>query len=383
MSDKPTWTTERRKLRDLKPWPINPREIKKDQAKRLQESFDQFGQVETIAIGPGNEIFNGHQRLNVLAAQHGPDYEVDVRVASRSLTEHERQKLTVFLHQGTVGIWNWDLLADNFEVADLVDWGFELDELGLHGFDMPEEEGAEDPGAQLDRAAELQEKWRVERGQVWEVGSHRVMCGDSTCAEDVERLMAGERAFCFTDPPYNVGKDYGDGTNDAMSPDEYLSWSASWFLLTRRHCDAMAFTPGAVNVWMWPKIEEPKWMAIWVKKNQQSRNRAGGWNAYEPLLCYKIKVDYDVWEFDILRFSVESPEAQHPVPKSIKPWSVILDDLAKDNRNVYDPFLGSGTTIVACEQTGRRGFGMEIEPKYVSVTLQRLQDMGLEPRLAE
>ena len=133
MSDKPTWTTERRKLRDLKPWPINPREIKKDQAKRLQESFDQFGQVETIAIGPANEVFNGHQRLNVLLAQHGPDYEVDVRVSSRPLTEHERQKLTVFLHQGAIGEWDFELLANTFEVDDLIDWGFKPYELGMAG----------------------------------------------------------------------------------------------------------------------------------------------------------------------------------------------------------------------------------------------------------
>jgi len=91
------WTNERRRLADLQPWPRNPRQIKTDQAKRLVESFDQFGQVETIAIGPDCEIYNGHQRLNVLLQQHGGDYEVDVRLASRALTEKEREKLTIFL----------------------------------------------------------------------------------------------------------------------------------------------------------------------------------------------------------------------------------------------------------------------------------------------
>ena len=102
MADKITWSNEKRKLSELIPWPRNPRQINKEQAKRLGESFEQFGQVETIAIGPGNEVYNGHQRINVLDDKFGGDYEVEVRVASRALTEKEREKLTVFLHKGAV-----------------------------------------------------------------------------------------------------------------------------------------------------------------------------------------------------------------------------------------------------------------------------------------
>lgn len=126
-----TWTNERRKLSQLVPWPRNPRQITKDQAKRLAESFDEFGQVETIAIGPGDEVYNGHQRLNVLMDQHGPDYEVEVRVSSRPLTEKEREKLTVFLHKGAAGEWNFDTLANEFDFGDLVEWGFRPYELGV------------------------------------------------------------------------------------------------------------------------------------------------------------------------------------------------------------------------------------------------------------
>ena len=136
-----TWANERRKLSDLIPWPRNPRQITKDQARRLQESFDQFGQVETIAIGPANEVYNGHQRLNVLAANHGKDYEVEVRMASRALTEKEREKLTVFLHKGAAGEWDWDMLANNFEQEELIEWGFKGWELGIPG-------GGNDPNAE-------------------------------------------------------------------------------------------------------------------------------------------------------------------------------------------------------------------------------------------
>jgi hypothetical protein len=132
------WTNERRKLADLLPWPRNPRQIREAEAERLAESVETFGQVETLAIGPGNEVYNGHQRLNVLMAKHGPDYEVDVRVSSRALTEKEREKLTVYLHRGAAGSWDFDILANEFDVGELLDWGFEDWELGIG--DSPEED---------------------------------------------------------------------------------------------------------------------------------------------------------------------------------------------------------------------------------------------------
>jgi hypothetical protein len=137
MSGNITWRTERRKLADLLPWSRNPRRINSSEAQRLAESFDQFGQVEALAIGPENEIYNGHQRLKVLAQTHGADYEVDVRVASRALTEKEREKLTVFLHRGAVGDWAWDMLSD-WDMGELQEWGFSENDLRAH-FDVAEQ----------------------------------------------------------------------------------------------------------------------------------------------------------------------------------------------------------------------------------------------------
>lgn len=96
-----TWANARRKLSDLIPWTRNPRQIKGDQVRRLQESLSEFGQVEPVCIGPGNELYNGHQRLKSWA-KFG-DIEIDVRVSSRALTEKEHEKLTIFLHKGAVG----------------------------------------------------------------------------------------------------------------------------------------------------------------------------------------------------------------------------------------------------------------------------------------
>ena len=137
-NSKITWSNQRRKLSELIPWERNPRQITDKQAKRLEESFEQFGQVEIIAIGPENQIYNGHQRLKVLSQKYGSNYEVDVRVASRALTEKEREKLTVFLHKGAAGDWDFDVLANEFELPDLVEWGFEPFELGVNNEPAPE-----------------------------------------------------------------------------------------------------------------------------------------------------------------------------------------------------------------------------------------------------
>jgi hypothetical protein len=126
------WRNEKRRLSDLIPWPRNPRQIKGAEVQRLQESLEEFGQVEPTAIGPNNELYNGHQRLKSWAAKFG-DIEIDVRVSSRPLTEKEREKLTIFLHKGTTGGWDFDALANGFEVASLVEWGFKEYELGIPG----------------------------------------------------------------------------------------------------------------------------------------------------------------------------------------------------------------------------------------------------------
>ena len=149
MSDRITWTNDKRKLSELIPWPRNPRQVKVEQVKRLQESLDEFGQPETIAIGPNNELYNGHQRLKSWADKHG-DLEVDVRVSNRALTEKEREKLTVFLHKGAAGEWDFDILANEFEVDDLLDWGFVEQELDLDLW-MPEEKEQEARATLADR----------------------------------------------------------------------------------------------------------------------------------------------------------------------------------------------------------------------------------------
>jgi ParB-like chromosome segregation protein Spo0J len=153
MTDKLTWTNSTRKLSELIPWPINPAQIGKDEARRLEESLEEFGQVQTIAISPTNEIYDGHQRQTVWGASRkfGMDYVVDVRVSSRELTEQERKKLVIFLRKGTVGEFDWDVLANNFETSDLLEWGFTEKELSLDSLD---DSGLPSPGSGQEKGIE-------------------------------------------------------------------------------------------------------------------------------------------------------------------------------------------------------------------------------------
>lgn len=138
-----TWRNETRRLSDLIPWPKNPRQIKGESVRRLQESLEEFNQVELIACGPDGEIYNGHQRLKAWAAKFGKDLSVEVRVASRPLTEHERKKLIVILHRGAVGEWNFEELANSFDFDELVEWGFDAGELLGFNDTITDEKGIE------------------------------------------------------------------------------------------------------------------------------------------------------------------------------------------------------------------------------------------------
>ena len=154
------WEDGTRKLKDLIPWEDNPRTIDEESAGRLASSLDEFGQVEVIAIGPDDQVYNGHQRLRVWLEEYGGDLEVDVRIASRSLSEQERQKLTVYLHEGATGHWDAEVLGELFDQQDLLDWGFGDAQLNMLGLDeiKEEEQAKEEDKGRLTITPELFER---------------------------------------------------------------------------------------------------------------------------------------------------------------------------------------------------------------------------------
>src|SRR3990167_5586401 len=420
------WKNERRKLSELKIWPRNPRRIDTKQAKRLVESIDEFGQVETLAIGPKGEIYNGHQRLKVLMAEQGPDYEVDVRIASRALTEKEREKLVIYLHKGAAGEWDFDILAKEFELEELLDWGFAEKELA--GLDFGEQP-PEDPGAQIDRAEELREKWGVELGQLWEVGRHRIICGDCTDRAVVERLIQREKAaLCVTSPPYGVGKSYetkGIGpwlelVRPAIARCCEIASIIIWNIGDLFATDSQFIEPTfAYSLSMFSEHGyKPIWISIWLK--QGANYGIGPYHLasnkpvqqYEYLSAFVGNADLETYDFEDYEWIIALAGHKHKFVKRLsgedrRDWGysgVWKMNTVKANDDhpamfplelpercikmhsdiggiVYEPFLGSGTTLVACERLGRIGCGVEISSAYVAVSLQRLADMGLERKL--
>jgi DNA modification methylase len=205
--------------------------------------------VETLAVDCSNNILNGHQRYSVLAGQYGMDYEVDVRVASRELTERERQQLTVYLHKGAAGEWEPTTLFENFDINDLTAWGFNTDELDemFADFKLEPEAGAgTDTEAQVNKADELRQKWGVELGQLWQLGEHRIICGDCTDPATVARLMGGEKAvLCHADPPYGMGKEKDGIANDNLYREKLDAFQMAWWRAARPHIE----DNGSAYIW--------------------------------------------------------------------------------------------------------------------------------------
>ena len=240
------WRNIKVKLGWLQPWGHNPRQSTKKQASRILESFNAFGQVQTVAVGPAFDVYDGHQRLSALLTLHGADYEIDARQSSRALTDDERRRLVIALHAGAQGAWDWDALG-GWDETLLASAGMDaelLEQMNRDAIALREMLSASDAAnasdadaePQMDKADELRKKWGVQRGQAWQLGEHRLMCGDSTSAGDVARLMKGEKAsLVFTDPPYGVaigaknrllnsvqpsGRNLADIEDDSLSPDD-------------------------------------------------------------------------------------------------------------------------------------------------------------------
>ena len=278
---------------------------------------------------------------------------------------------------------------------------------------VPPNGTGEDPGPQIDRAAELQAKWKTERGQLWVIGKHRLLCGDSTEAEDVARVMGGEKAKLFaTDPPYGVDyvatkagiprsgystldQDYEHITADGFKDEKlqafleaaFRTWlpfldSAAWYLwhahLTQGFFSAAA---AAANVVLHRQI-------IWVKPGfNLTRSGMYHW-AHEPCFFGWVKGEQPQWHGEknqrtVWEIARHEGKGLHPTEKPAELWHAPMTNHTLPDEICAEPFAGSGSQFVAGEQLGRRVFGIEIEPRYVSVVLERLERMGLAPKLAE
>lgn len=375
-----TWTTEQIKLGDLIEWEHNPVKLSDHDAEQIQISIEKFGLVlPLVANQPKTKkstkrrLIDGHQRktIMVLSEIANLDTNLDVRVPSRKLTNRECDELSIRLRKNT-GDFDFSILVDDFKVDDLLDWGFEEQELDLDlwGIDEPED----DPGAQIDKAEELCEKWDIKTGQLWQLGEHRLICGDCTDAEVVSQLMQGEKAdLCLTDPPYNLDFDYGDQVDDKKAKKDYQSFLDLFFKLWSGVSDRQIVTPGKQNIELWSGFID---VGCWYKKNAMSGAKIANLNLWEPILFYgkfdRKKRASDFFEHNV---GIQDGVGGHPCPKIMTFWEDLVDHYSSSDDVIADPFLGSGTTMIACERLNRKCRAVEISAAYVAVSIQRWVDM--------
>jgi len=363
------WASEKRNIAELTPAEYNPRQLTVDQAKQLNTSLESFNLADPIIINKDNKIIGGHQRINILK-QRGVS-EVDVRVPDRQLTDDEEKELNLRLNKN-LGEWDYDLLA-NFDEDLLLNVGFDSKELDRI-FQLEPEEKDDDIPEDVPATTKL--------GDIYLLGNHRVMCGDSTKVEDVEKLMDGKKAdMVFTDPPYgmDLDTDYSKLKGTIKSP------NAKGYKWDKVIGDDSVFNFKAFE---WLDTKEQFWwgadyyfnqlptgggLFVWQKRDKADEKMIG--NDFELCWSKQKHKKATFWKRWVGFDSVEKGEKRkHPTQKPVELCVWFIDKFSIYKSIILDLFLGSGSTLIACEKTNRICYGMELDPKYTDVIVKRWED---------
>lgn len=381
----------------LIPYINNARTHSPEQIKKLRASLREFGFVNPVIIDREYNVIAGHGRI--MAAKEEGITEVPCVYADH-LTE--AQKKAYILADNRMALdagWDEELLSVEIEALREM----EFDPM-LAGFDEKELEalyagdGDEAKDDDFDLSSALEKAAFVEPGDLWIVGRHRLLCGDSTKAEDVEKLMAGKRAnLIVTDPPYGVSFKSSSGLaiqNDSMKGDEFYQ-----FLLAAFRAMAGVLERGGAAYVFHADTEGLNFrkafidagfhlagVCIWVKNSLVLGRSDYQWQ-HEPVLYGFLQNGKHPWYADrkqttIWNYDKPKRNENHPTSKPLDLLAYPITNSSQENSIVIDTFGGSGSTMMACEQTGRTCFMMELDPKYASVILRRyVEDFGNEDQV--
>ena len=258
-------------------------------------------------------------------------------------------------------------MIEGIKDLELEEMDFEL--LGLEDFELPlestlPEEEPEMPGVPKETV--------VKRGDIWLLGNHRVMCGDSTMIDDVEKLMKGEKAdMVFTDPPYGIGFKYNSHRDS--TGDEYMDFCRDWFHWLKTKSDFIVISTGWAYDLFWNQ-QSPKDKFYWLCRNKRTGGSASHFRKVEPLFIWgKPENRYDFDFFEQTHQIEAELKGEHTCPKPVGLIEAIIAGCKKQG-SVLDVFGGSGTTLIACEKTSRVSSLMEIDPHYCDVIINRWQN---------
>lgn len=386
MTNQPTMEIKELPLKELKPAAYNPRKkLKKGdkEYEKIKQSLLKFGYVDPIIVNEDLTVIGGHQRLTVLKDL---DYET-AKCVIVDLPKEDEKALNIALNKIT-GQWDEALLADL--LLDLQESDFNLD---LTGFEPPEiddilsnvhdKELSED---EFDVEEELKKPTVSRRGDIWQLGKHRVICGDSTRSETYDQLLGDKKAnLVVTDPPYNVDVEETAGKilNDNMSDSDFYQFLLSMFTQVENHMEDDAsiyvFHADTEGLNFRKAFKDAGFYlsgcCIW-KKNSLVLGRSPYQWQHEPCLYgwkkkgkhqwFSDRKQTTIWEYDRPKSSKD-----HPTMKPIQLMAYPIQNSSMRGTVVLDPFLGSGSTLIAADQTGRVCYGIELDEKFVDVIVKR------------
>jgi DNA modification methylase len=359
---------EKIEISKLKPATYNPRQITKKQYNDLKDSLDKFSLVEPIVVNKDMTIIGGHQRYKIWkenAEQSNVD-DITIPCVVLDLNKEQERELNIRLNKSG-GEWDMDILANEFDIEELKEWGFKDIEFGFN-IDKITEGNTED-----DHIPEVKES-RVKLGDVWELGNHRLMCGDSTKESDVEKLMNKQKAdMVFTDPPYGIkhsgkgikGKTKENNFGEILNDNDVSVAINSFQLINNMFYGSTLIFWGA-NYYSNILPNGYGWL-IWDKQ-KEGDTFSGGEIAFVNK-GVKVNIFRHQWH-GMIKASERGQKRIHPTQKPI----ALAEYCFKEYGNpkiVLDIFLGSGSTLIACEKTNRICYGMELDAKYCDVIIER------------
>jgi len=382
------------KISDIENHPKNPKQHPENQIRLIQKSIERFGWTNPVILDKNNRILAGHARVKA-AIEKGYDTIPAIRT---ELTGDEADAYLLADNRlSDIAPYDRDILAELLsdlpkDLAEITGFNqVQVDAL-LSGEDVPDiekfisdsqpEEPREDVDAepQIDRAAELNKIWQVKPGDLWQLGEHRLICGDCTDPEVVERVMMGEKAdLVLTDPPYGIN---WDGNYTRFSKGGVVESSTQYKPIEG---DSTPFDPRFLLqyplVVMWganfyaDKLPIGSWL-VWDKRSKDGTS----FLADAELAWHNVNSGVYIYSVNQQSEKSKLRNIPHPTKKPIDLFTWCIERNKDPVSSVFDPFLGSGTTLIACENTGRKCRGIEISPDYCAVILQRFKDAtGKEP----
>lgn len=376
IKDWPASRIEKQEVTSLIPYANNARTHSEEQVSQIAASMKEWGWTNPVLVDEGGTIIAGHGRI--LAAQRLGIEKVPVMVA-KGWSEAQKKAYTLADNKLAENA-GWDTELLGIEMEGLGELEFDL---SLIGFDESElaglerHEGLTDP----DEVPDTPVNPTSRTGDLWKLGKHWLLCGDCTAPDNADMVLQGRKAdLCLTDPPYGLGEKKHSGKNDYSGYDDTLEnlqkLAMEWQPIAVDRSETVVFSSGVTRQWIYP---EPDWVICWFYGGGQLRS-PWGFNCWQPFLCYGKDPSLrngrgarpDAVDMNI---PANAGDINHPCPKPVKLWEWFLDRLTfSPNAVLYEPFSGSGTTIIAAEQAGLSVAAIEISPLYIDVAIERWQN---------